>query len=174
MAQEPITDSPTGRQIVIYSDSQAAVRSLRRSEGRSGAQISMQIRQRIQSLQERGNVMMIRWMPAQKSILGNAGADNAVKQVTGWRIDDAAGPRAHALKTPRQPLTSMKACCRKMSNERWQVAWRSESKGRATFREVVIPSKRVLRLHEGLSKSQSSLLVQLRTDKIDLEDFSFR
>lgn len=66
----------------------------------------------------------------------------------------------------------MKAMCRKMSSERWQAAWHSESKGRASFRYAVTPSKRVLKLHEGLSKSQSSLLVQLRTEKIGLKRLS--
>lgn len=60
-----------------------------------------------------------------------------------------------------------------MSNERWQATWRSESKGRVTYRYTAVPSKKVLELHEGLSKSQSSILVQLRTEKIGLRDFLF-
>ncbi|KAK4069807.1 hypothetical protein Purlil1_13645 [Purpureocillium lilacinum] len=35
------------------------------------------------------------------------------------------------------------------------------------------PTKKVLRLHDGLSKRQSALLVQLRTEKIGLDDFLF-
>lgn len=88
-------------------------------------------------------------------------------------MDSTTGLRADPLEEHRQPLTSMKAWCRQMSNERWQVTWRTESKGRATYRYATIPSKTVLKLHEGLSKSQSSLLIQLRTEKISLRDFLF-
>lgn len=105
MAQDLATDSSTGRQVAIWSDSQAAVRSLGRSEGRSGAQISMQIRQRVQSLQERGHAVTVRWIPSHKSILGNAEADNAAKQATGWRSGGATGPRANQLEDLRQTLT---------------------------------------------------------------------
>jgi hypothetical protein len=36
-----------------------------------------------------------------------------------------------------------------------------------------VPSKKVLQLHEGLSKRESALLVQLRTEKIGFKDFLF-
>ena len=36
-----------------------------------------------------------------------------------------------------------------------------------------MPTKKVLQLHEGLSKRESALLVQLRTEKIGLNDFLF-
>lgn len=67
----------------------------------------------------------------------------------------------------------MKVWCHKMSSERWKATWRAESKGRITYRYAVTPSKTLTKMREGLSKSQSSRLVQLRTEKIALRDFLF-
>ena len=36
------------------------------------------------------------------------------------------------------------------------------------------PSKKVLKLHDSLTKRQSAILVQMRTEKIGLRDFLFR
>ena len=55
-----------------------------------------------------------------------------------------------------------------------QTKWQQETKGRTTFRHTSAPSKKVLQLHEGLTKRQSAILVQLRTEKIGLRDFLFR
>ena len=55
----------------------------------------------------------------------------------------------------------------------WATTWRQETRGRASYRYTPRPTKKVLQLHEGLSKRKSALLVQLRTEKIGLNDFLF-
>src|SRR6478609_1362749 len=55
----------------------------------------------------------------------------------------------------------------------WQRDWISETRGRASFRHTPKPSRKVLDLHDGLSKKHSALLTQLRTEKIGLKDFLY-
>jgi hypothetical protein len=55
----------------------------------------------------------------------------------------------------------------------WTSAWREDKKGRTTYRHTLTPTKKVLQLYERLSKRESALLVQLRTEKIGLNDFLF-
>ncbi|KAK1512254.1 zinc knuckle, partial [Colletotrichum abscissum] len=55
----------------------------------------------------------------------------------------------------------------------WQTKWETETRGRTSFRLTPKPTKKVLELHEGLSKRQSALLVQMRTEKIGIQDFLF-
>jgi hypothetical protein len=43
----------------------------------------------------------------------------------------------------------------------------------ARHTDTPTPTKKVLQLHERLSKRESALLVQLRTEKIGLDDFLF-
>ena len=173
MAQEDTEGSPRVRQVAIWSDSQAAIRSLGRSEGRSGAYLLKQIVKRVQSLRKRGHTVTVRWIPSHQNIAGNVEADKAAKKATGWRSDGSIGQKADPLEEHYRLQTTMKAWCRKQSHEQWQTTWQANTKGRVTYRYVATPSKGVLRLHEGLSKSQSSLLVQLRTEKIGLRDFLF-
>lgn len=52
-------------------------------------------------------------------------------------------------------------------------SWQAETRGRTSFRHTPLPTKKVLQLHQGLSKRYSALLVQLRTEKIGLKDFLF-
>jgi hypothetical protein len=52
-----------------------------------------------------------------------------------------------------------------------EQAW--GAKGQTTYRHIPIPTKKVLRLREGLTKRKIALLVQLRTEKIRLSDFLF-
>ena len=67
----------------------------------------------------------------------------------------------------------MKRWCSIQAERAWIAKWRKDTKGRATYRHTPTPTKKVLRLHEGLTKRESALLVQLRTEKIGLNDFLF-
>jgi exonuclease III len=100
-------------------------------------------------------------------------ADRAAKEATGWREGDLTGPKAAE---PQQlyPLRStMKTWSLKETIMSWERDWVSETRGRASFRHTPKPSRKVLDLHDGLSKKHSALLTQLRTEKIGLKDFLY-
>jgi ribonuclease HI len=163
-----------GRQkVAIYTDNQAAIWSVAKAEGRSGAYILAEIAQQVKEFQDMGRPVTVRWIPAHVGIPGNEAADRAAKEATGWREDGRRRPPAEA--PPRlHPLKStVKRWCRTYTDRAWRAKWRAETKGRATYRHTPTPTKKVLQLHEGLTKRQSALLVQLRTKKIDLNDFLF-
>jgi hypothetical protein len=106
-------------------------------------------------------------------IPGNEAADQAAKEATGWRED---GHSQQPADPPPQlyPLrTTLRRWCKNQATRQWISAWREEKKGRATYRHTPTPTKKVLQLHERLSKRESALLVQLRTEKIGLNDFLF-
>jgi hypothetical protein len=106
-------------------------------------------------------------------IPGNEAADKAAKEATGWREDGRSQqpadppPQLHPLRT------TLRRWCKNQATRQWISAWREEKKGRATYRHTPTPTKKVLQLHERLSKRESALLVQLRTEKIGLNDFLF-
>ncbi|KAI6787639.1 hypothetical protein KC361_g9452 [Hortaea werneckii] len=174
MAAVEVDASAYQRHITIFADNQAAIRSLTRPEGRSGAYILKQIAARIESLQEKGNTVVVRWIPSPEGIEGNEAADIAAKEATGWRESSASGPKAD----PPPELCALQATLRmhsrKEADKGWQTSWQHELTGRTTFRHTPAPLKKVLQLHDGLTKRQSAILVQLRTEKIGLRDFLFR
>jgi ribonuclease HI len=93
---EAEADAGACRKLInIFADNQAAIRSLTRPEGRSGAYILKQIAARVESLQKSGHTVVMRWIPSHKGIEGNEAADIAAKEATGWREGTETGPRAH-------------------------------------------------------------------------------
>lgn len=171
IAKAEVEAGPRQKLINIFADSQAAIRSLTRPEGRSGAYILKQIATRVESLQKSGHTVVVRWIPSHEGIEGNEAADIEAK---GWREGSTTGPRAELQPAlyALQATLKMRTC--KNADRDWLSSWQQETKGRTTFRHSPAPSKKVLQLHEGLTKRQSAILVQLRTEKIGLRDFLFR
>jgi hypothetical protein len=115
----------------------------------------------------------IRWIPAYTGILGNEAVDKAAKEATGWREDGRRRLLADAPPALYPLRSTVRRWCRTQIERAWAAKWRAEVKGCATYRNTLRPTKKVLQLHEGLTKRQSALLVQLRTEKIGLRDFLF-
>jgi ribonuclease HI len=157
----------------IFADNQAAIRSVVRPDGRSGAYIVRQIVQKIDQLRTTGVTIDIHWICAHEGVEGNEAADLAAKEATGWRMGDTRGPRAEPPPQLHPLRTTLKTWSRKTANLRWQASWAIESKGKAVRRHTPVPTKKVLQLHADLSKAESALLVQMRTEKIGLKDFLF-
>jgi ribonuclease HI len=167
------TDTDRKRNIVIFADNQAAIRSLTRPEGKSGAYIIKQIIQKIEHLQSKGHTIEVRWIPAHEGIEGNEAADSIAKEATGWRPGGTRGPKAKSPPELYALKATLKMWARNTANKMWRNSWMKDTRGRTTFRYTPVPSKKVLRLHEERSKRASALLVQMRTEKIGLRDFLF-
>jgi ribonuclease HI len=173
IAQEYAERGGERRKVAIYTDNQAAIWSVAKAEGRSGAYILADIAEQVKTIQDMDRPVTIRWIPAHTGIPGNEDVDRAAKEATGWREDGRRHPPADA--PPRlYPLRStVRRWCRTQTERALAAKWRAEAKGRATYRHTPWPTKKVLQIHEGLTKRQSALLVQLRTEKIGLRDFLF-
>ncbi|KAI0570491.1 RNase-H domain containing protein [Pyrenophora tritici-repentis] len=161
------------KSIAIYTDNQAAIWSIAKAEGRSGAYILGEIAQQVQELQDKGLTVTVRWIPAHVGIPGNEAADQAAKEATGWREDGRSQLPANPPSQLYPLKTTLRRWCKTQAERAWISAWREDKRGRATYRHTPTPTKKVLQLHERLSKRESALLVQLRTEKIGLNDFLF-
>jgi hypothetical protein len=60
------------------------------------------------------------------------------------------------------------------AQKEWEYSWSMETRGRVCYRYTPKPTHKVLRLHENRSKRHSSLLIQMRTEKIGLRDFLYQ
>ena len=172
-AQEYADRNGSRRKIAIFTDNQAAIWSIAKTEGRTGAYILEEIARQVQQLQRDGRTVTVRWIPAHVGIAGNESADIAAKKATGWR---PGGRRRQPADTPQRlhpTRSTLRKLCKIQIRIAWATRWKNEETGRATYRHTSTPTKKVLQLHEGLSKRESSLLVQLRTGKIGLNDFLF-
>lgn len=174
IAKEYAERNGSRQTVAIYTDNQAAITSTAKPEGQSGAYILKEIAQQIQDIQDKGRLVKIRWIPAHVGVPGNEAADRAAKEATGWREDGSEGETASKPFQLHPLRTTLKTWCKAEVERAWRAKWHSETKGRACYRHTPVPTNRILRLHQGLSKRQSALLVQLRTEKIGLRDFLFQ
>jgi ribonuclease HI len=85
IAREYASRNGARREIAIYTDNEAAIWSIAKAEGRSGAYILADIAQQVQELQNQGRTVTVRWIPAHVGIPGNEAVDKAAKEATGWR-----------------------------------------------------------------------------------------
>ena len=75
--------APPGSLTTVYTDSQAAVRSLQKPRHQSGQHLIRWIIQRIDELKTRFDItVVLRWVPAYKGVKGNKAANKIAKQAT--------------------------------------------------------------------------------------------
>jgi ribonuclease HI len=174
IAQQDQDQGNIRTKVMIYTDNQAAIRSVARPRGKSGSYLLQDITQRIQTLRAQGLTVEVRWIPAHKGIYGNEAADRAAKEATGWRQRGPPGPRAQQPPILRSLKATLKMWSHRVVNSRWQAQWQQETRGRATFRHTPVPTPRVLQPHKHFAKRQSAIYTQLRTEKIGMNDFLFK
>ncbi|RYP40775.1 hypothetical protein DL767_001421 [Monosporascus sp. MG133] len=167
-----LAQRPTGRPTTRTQERQG--RDIHRQPG--GYQIVGQTAWKIRSMPPESNrttdpgptgrrpPVEIRWIPAHRGIPGNEEADQAAKEATGWREDDTQGQRAEQPKELFSLKATLKTWNHKEVKKHWEANWRTETKGRATFRHTPKPTRKILELHQGLSKRHSAILVPDITD----------
>jgi ribonuclease HI len=169
-------------QIIIFSDSQSALKATRNPGTPSGQYILVQIIQCLDQLQQSGKKASLHWIPAHQGIEGNERADIAAKEATGWRKVRSRNGRTKEVDTgitAARPLTlkQLQAAAvqviRKLTQKEWEDVWDKEIRGRDLYRVSPRPTKSILKLHQGLSKPLSSILVQMRTGKIGLRHYLY-
>lgn len=113
----------------------------------------------------------IRWVLAHTGIQGNKAADRVAKRVAKQEVG-ASQVNENATQTKTYYLqATLKTWVKRQTRAEQINSQKAETRGRTTFKHTLQPSHKVLRLHHGLKKWQSALLIQIRTKKIGLRDF---
>ena len=161
--------------VVIFTDNQAAIRTFQAPTGRSGAYIIAEAIPLIDKLQRvRRTPVEIRWVPAHTGIWGNEAADRAAK--TAARQYLGASPGTPNVTQPKtyHLQTTLKTWIMRQTKVEWRNSWEMETRGRTTFKHTPCPTHNILRIHHGLKKWQSAILIQMRTEKIGIKDFLWK
>ena len=139
----------------IFSDSQSAIRAIATTAARSGQAIVQRILDHVESLRQAHIRVRLHWVPGHESNAGNEMADRLVKQAVHLQ-------ERHEF---RQPLST----CHRQGHIAIEQEWRQEwvkSKNGKYLKNIDggLPSKRALRLYGTLTRHQTYLLTQLRTN----------
>jgi ribonuclease HI/uncharacterized protein YchJ len=166
--------------VIVFTDNQAAIRSVANPDSQSGQYILLQILWMIENMRRKGIEPEFHWVPAHIGIDGKERADKAAKEATGWRRIRDRG-RSREVDTDqtayRPPGYSLVAAMRVVHNSlllvEWKEAWTNEKTGRKLHRICPEPTSKVLLLHKSVPRPFSSLIVQMRTAKIGLRQFLY-
>ena len=168
--------------VIICVDSQAAIRAVGSPKNKSGQHIVQRIVSAIDCIRQRGSTVEIHWVPAHISLRGNEAADKSAKEATGWRLkklrrggvreEDTSSTAAKA-QWVKELLSAKKTQATKNAMREWKDEWAKERRGRELYKLEPSPRRGTIKLHCGLSKELSSLVVQMRTGKIGLREFLF-
>lgn len=149
--------------LVIFADSQAALKALRRPRIPSGQVYLVGCLDFIHQLANKGIQTELRWIPAHHGVAGNEIVDAHAKE---------------AAQRPEEPLNSFNryiclaaAAKRRLRREakiEWERAWALENTSRSTRRLIEVPTKKTLQYWFGLRRATTSILMQLRTGRIGL------
>jgi ribonuclease HI len=173
-----INRQPTAREVIIFSDSQAAIQAVQNPQRPSGQYVLLSIYDHVRAIRSRSQQnptnITIRWIPAHVGVDGNEFADEEAKGAAllgagmGVATGDGTGKPIIRL------AAAAKRAVRQRIRERWEKQWERETTSAPTKRLVQAPNKKTLRLYEGLSKPQCAILIQMRTMRIGLRHFLFK
>jgi ribonuclease HI len=169
------------REVIIFSDSQAAIQAIQNPQRPSGQYVIGLIYDHVRAIRSRNRTqprhptnITIRWIPTHVSVDGNEFTDEEAKgaALLGAGIGVATGSGTG------EPIIRLAAAAkravRQRIRERWEKQWERETTSAPTKRLVQAPNKKTLRLYEGLSKPQYAILIQMRIMRIGLRHFLFK
>ncbi|KAJ6029797.1 hypothetical protein N7499_012205 [Penicillium canescens] len=161
----------TAREVIILSDSQAAIQAVQNPQRPSGQYVLKLLYSHVRTLRSQSTFVTLRWIPAHVGVPGNEAADGNAKCAA---LESAGGATGGA----DQPIIRLAAAAKRMVRERiqdrWKKQWESERTAQPTKRLVEWPNKKVLRLYECLSKPRSSIMIQMRSMRIALRHFLYK
>ena len=155
--------------VVIFADSQAALKALRRPQMPSGQVYLAGCLDLIRQLTGRGIRTELRWIPAHQGVIGNEIVDQHAKEAA----QKPEGPQ-NPLNRYIRLAAAAKRQIRSEAKFEWETSWAKETTSRPTRRLIEAPTKKTLEYWSGLRKATASILMQLRTGRIGLSAYLHR
>ena len=159
---------------VIFADNQSALKTIRNPGNTSGQYILAALLQLMDEVAKTREIEL-RWIPAHLGILGNEAADKTAKEAARQGTNPALTlptrrPRHNRGRQQEAPQTTMlltkaKHTINQALQKGWEVLWTH------LHRLGTKPDKKILQLHQDLPRPISSVITQIRTDKIGLAGY---
>jgi ribonuclease HI len=155
--------------LVIFADSQAALKALRQPRMASGQVYLEGCLDLIRRHAANGIRTELRWIPAHQGVAGNELVDRHAKEAA----LEPQGPEKPDNRYIRLAAAAKRRIRREAKAE-WEKSWITEKTSRPTKRLVELPTKKTLEYWSDLRKATASILMQLRTGRIGLAAYLHR
>ncbi|SJL09301.1 uncharacterized protein ARMOST_12678 [Armillaria ostoyae] len=173
LAIDIIKSTPCLTKATILLDSQAAILALQSGKTKSGRYLVEEFHNQVRKLQASRKTLRIRiqWVPGHVSIDGNESADSAAKEAALGTSTLLSNPSILSLPLPRSKAAAIAAFSKQTKCD-WADYWNASPKGKFTkCIDSAPPSAKVQRLYSSLGRTEASLLTQLRTAHIPLNNY---
>lgn len=156
------------RKVAIFSDSQATLQSIQNPRMVSGQTYIRDCISLYWECVENGIDVVIRWIPGHEGVPGNEAADRTAKRAAmmGARRQVVPGDIKNWTRTMFG--AAAKRRIRQEAKNVWGKAWDTEKSGKPTKKLIPRPSKGNLQCWAYLRKATSSILIQIRTERVAL------
>lgn len=167
--------------VVINTDNQASIQAIGDPGKHSGQTYVIRAIQVINFLRYSGVTIALHWIPAHIDIEGNERADREAKRATGWRerqihgklVEVDTNKTAHPSDIQIRMISTVRTAIRAHAIEQWTIKWANEKRG-GILREIQpTPSKHIQLIHARVKRAKTSLITQMRTEKIGLKAFLY-
>ena len=155
--------------LVIFADSQAALKALRKPRMPSGQVYLEGCLNLIRRHAANGIQTELRWIPAHQGVVGNESVDQHAKEAA----LEPQGPQNPENRYVRLAAAAKRRIRREAKAE-WERSWVTEKTSRPTKRLIELPTKKTLEYWSDLRKATASILMQLRTGRIGLAAYLHR
>ena len=177
LALHIVKQTPSVAQVVVCVDNQAAIRAIQGLESSPGHYLLDEVHRLAEEIKQArpGVEMCIRWMPGHHGVLGNEAADVLAKEAAEGR----GSPKDFLPALLRKPLPiSVSALNRAygecLKKENRTMLRRSPRYNKMAKIDPSLPSSKFRKLVDGCNRRQQSVLVQLRTGHVPLQQHLHR
>jgi hypothetical protein len=159
-------DDKRFRKVAIFSDSRAALQSIQNPKMASGQTYIRDCIHLYWECVDSGIDVVLHWIPGHESIPGNEVADRAAKRAAmmGARRQIVPGD----IKNRIMLGAAAKRRIRHEAKAAWEKTWDQSKSGKPTKKLIPRPSRGNLQYWSNLRKATSSILIQVRTERIAL------
>jgi hypothetical protein len=155
------------RSIVIFTNCQIAIRVIQCFKKQSDQYLLQTLARRIEHCDRK---IHIHWISTHVEILDNETIDIAVKKITEWKQSDRDSLTFVTVNS-KILISAIRSEIRIRAKIEWTETWRIIIIERIIHRIIKKLIKNVLKKFKRMTRLESSVIVQIRTNKIELRDY---
>ena len=170
-----IADTQQSFSIIIFIDSQAAIKIIKFSRQQFDQFILQRIITKLKHLKILNKIVHIHWISAHIEISENETIDQAVKEIIEWKSNERKREFFALTFVDQKILTAtIKTKIKNKIKVKWKKIWTKSEHEKIIYKIVKKSIKNVFKKLKHMIQFESSVIIQVKTEKIKLRDYLHR